>query len=84
MTAETILITVHSHFDELDEISYLKKYDNLFHQEMEEFVNCELLEKDIETEFNTSLLKLEMGEYYDTRRISLEIKRDRQLDAITL
>ena len=41
--------------DKLDQISYLKKYHNLFDQEMQEFSNCELLEKEIGTELNTSL-----------------------------
>lgn len=41
--------------DKLDKISYLKKYHNLFDQEMQDFSSCELLEKEIGTELNTSL-----------------------------
>ena len=68
--------------DELDEIPYLKKYESPFDKEMSDFVICDLLEQEIETEFNIGLLRLKIDDYYNTRKISPEIKRDRQLDAI--
>ena len=35
--------------DELNEVSYLKKYHNPFNQEISEAVGCDLLEVDIES-----------------------------------
>lgn len=49
--------------DELDEISYLKKYQGPFDKEMSDFVSCDLLEQEIETEFNTDLLKLKIDDF---------------------
>ena len=40
--------------DELDKILYLKKYQSLFDTSMSEFVLCELIEKEIESNFNSS------------------------------
>ena len=39
---------------ELDEISYLKEYQNPFNPKVREFVSCELLEKEIEYDLDTS------------------------------
>ena len=39
---------------ELDEISYLKEYQNPFNQKVREFVSCELLEIEIEYDLDTS------------------------------
>ena len=46
---------------------------------MSDFVSCELLEKEIETELNTDLLKLKIDNFCKN---SLVIKRGRPLDAI--
>ena len=54
--------------DELDKILYLKKYQSLFDTSMSEFVLCELIEKEIESNFNSSIMKLKLGdEYYDAQ-----------------
>lgn len=47
-------------------------------------MSFEILEKEIEMEFNTSLKELKIDEHDDTRRNSLKIKRARQLDATQL
>ena len=39
---------------ELDEISYLKEYQNPFNPKVRGFVSCELLEKEIEYDLDTS------------------------------
>ena len=51
---------------ELNEISYLKKYQSSFHREMFDFLSCGLLEQEIKNEFNTDLLKLKIDHYYGT------------------
>ena len=54
--------------DELDKILYLKKYQSLFDTSMSEFVLCKLIEKEIESNFNSSIMKLKLGdEYYDAQ-----------------
>ena len=35
---------------------------------MKKFASCELLEKEIERDFNNFLLKLKIGKYYDTKK----------------
>ena len=53
---------------------------------MSNFVICERLEPETETEFNSDILKMKINDYYDTRRNSLEItkkkKKNRKLNAI--
>ena len=50
---------------------------------MSNFVICERLEQETETEFNSDILKLKINDYYDTRINSLEItKKNRKLNAI--
>ena len=39
---------------EIDQISYLKEYQNPFNTKVREFVSCELLEKEIEYDLDTS------------------------------
>ena len=43
-------------FDEVSEISYLKKYNDVFDKEISSFVNYEFSEHRIESEFNEEML----------------------------
>ena len=43
-------------FDEVSEISYLKKYNDVFDKEISYFVNYEFSEHKIESEFNKEML----------------------------
>ena len=67
--------------DELD-ISYLKRYESVFDKQTSEFVNCDLIEQEIENEFNQNLLRLKFDKHYDSRANSLKIRRAKQLDAV--
>ena len=49
---------------------------------MAAFVNCDVMELEIDNEFNQKLLRLKFAEYIDSRENSLKIKRDKQLDAV--
>lgn len=49
---------------------------------MAAFVNCELIEQEIENEFNQILLRLKFNEYRDAIENSLKINTDKQSDAI--
>ena len=62
------IVLLHLYLDELDKILYLKQYQSLFDTSMSEFVLCELIEKEIESNFNSSIMKLKLGdEYYDAQ-----------------
>lgn len=63
--------------DEREEISYLKilKY---FRCRKSSFLNFDLINQEIENEFNQKLLKLKFDEYLNSRQNSLKIKRDQQ------
>ena len=55
--------------DKLDKASYLKKYQSLLDNEISKFVFCEPLKQEIESSFNSSLLKLKIdGEYFDVKK----------------
>ena len=66
---------------ELDKILYLKQYRSPFDEKMSDFaVSCELLEQEIESSFNNSLLKLKSDEeYFDTKKHSLEIEKPKYI-----
>ena len=54
--------------DEFDEASYLKKYQSPFDEKISEFASCKLLEQEIESSFNISIMKLKTdNEYFDAK-----------------
>ena len=54
--------------DEFDEVSYLKKYQSPFDEKISEFASCKLLEQEIESSFNISIMKLKTdNEYFDAK-----------------
>lgn len=70
-------------FDEIEEIYYVKKYQNLFDPEVSDFVSSELLEMEIEDSFSNNLMKLNQNDpYYKDRKHSLKIQRAKDLDVI--
>ena len=70
-------------FDEIEEIYYVKKYQNLFDPEVSDFVSSELLEMEIEDSFSNNLMKLNQNDpFYKARENSLEIQRAKDLDVI--
>ena len=44
-------------FNEIDEMTYLKKYNNIFDKSMSSFVNSELVKKKVERNFNEKNVK---------------------------
>ena len=70
-------------FDEIEEIYYVKKYQNVFDPEVSDFVSSELLGMEIEDSFNNNLMKLNQNDpYYKARKNSLQIQRTKDLDVI--
>ena len=57
-------------FDEIEKISYLKKYKNALDPKVSYFVSSEFLEMEIEDSFNSKLIKLDQNNpYYEAKKI---------------
>ena len=70
-------------FDDKEELSYAKKYQNIFDQDIAEFVSSEHLEHQIEEEFSNKIAALDPQDvYYEARKNSLELQRKKELDSI--
>ena len=69
----------HLVYDEIEEISYAKRYQNLFDQDISEFVSTEILERQIEEEFLRKLYALDtQDEYYEAKKkIGWKFKKKR-------
>ena len=84
MILVTMLTTViFTNFDELEEMIYSKRYQNIFDQSISEFVSSEYLERLIEKDFSNKIARLDPNdEYYDARKNSLEIQNKKELEAV--
>ena len=70
-------------YDEIEELSYAKRFRNVFDQNVSDFVLSEILERQIEEEFLNKLCSLDpQDEHYKARKNSLEIQKRRDLDAV--
>ena len=63
---------------------YAKKYQNVFDQDISEFVSSDTLDQQIEGEFLNKLASLgPKDEYYEARKNYLEIqKKKKELDSV--
>ena len=69
--------------DEINEITYIKKYHNLFDPKIEKFVSSKILEDHIEKEYNDELFKIKDDDpYKDLRLNQLKNEKLTQLDAV--
>ena len=69
-------------FDELKEVTYLKKYYNYFDQKVKSFVSSDLIKADVDEEYNDTLNKLSKnGQFYEIKRSSIETQRKSSLDS---
>ena len=65
-------------YDEFKELSYVKKYRNVFDQSISDFVSSEILERQIKEEYLNKLAVLDsQEEYFDARKNSLLIQNRR-------
>ena len=65
-------------YNELEELMYAKRYQNIFDQSISEFVSSECLERQTEEEFSNKVARLDPNdEYYDARKNSFEIQKKR-------
>lgn len=70
-------------FDKIEEMSCVKRYQNVFDPEMSEFVSTELLGKEINESFDNKLTALEKSDkFYEAKKNSIEIQRKKDIDGV--
>ena len=63
-------------YEEIEELSYAKRYQNVFDQQISDFVSSAILERQIEEKFLNKLYALDtQDEFYEARKNSLEIQK---------
>ena len=69
--------------DEINELTYIKKYHNLFDPKVEKFVSSKILEDHIEKEYNQNLFKIKQDDPFKNLRMTeLENQKLIDLDAV--
>ena len=67
-------------YEEIDELLKAKRYQNIFDQNINDFVSSEIFERQIEEEFPNKIGKLDQNDdYYEARKNSLEIQKKKSL-----
>ena len=70
-------------FDELKEVTYLKKYYNYFDQKVKNFVTSELIKAEIDEESNDALNRLSKDDrIYDIKLSAIKTERKNSLDSL--
>ena len=65
-------------YDEIEELPYAKRYQNVFDQQISDFVLTKILKSQIEEEFFDKICPLDtQDEFYETKKNSLEIQKKR-------
>ena len=60
-------------FDEINEITYLKRYFDYFNQEVSKFLTSELIRAEIEKKYNDSMMKLSKdNKFYEIKLTALK------------
>ena len=69
-------------FDELQEITYLKRYYNYFDSKVSSFVSSDLIRQEIEEKYNDLLMKLSKDDkYYEIKLSTLNTEKSESLEA---
>ena len=69
--------------DEMNEITYIKKYHNLFDPKIKKFVSSKILEDHIEKEYTDELFKIKDDDPFKNLRLTqLQNEKLKQLDAV--
>ena len=69
--------------DEINELTYIKKYYNLFDTKIEKFVSSEILEKNINQEFEQDIALIKHDDPFKNARIK-ELENKKQMDIDSL
>ena len=67
-------------FDEYNEITFINRYHNIFHQKVSQFVTSDLLKQQIEEKFNDKLMKLDPNDRFS--EIKLQTIKSERLSSI--
>ena len=63
-------------YDEIEELPYAKRYQNVFDQQISDFVLTKILKSQIEEKFLNKICPLDtQDEFYETKKNSLEIQK---------
>ena len=69
--------------DESEEMSYIRKHQNVLDPSVKEFFSTALLEQQINEEFDNKISQLDLFEdFYEVRKNSFELEKRKQLDSI--
>ena len=69
--------------DEIDELTYIKKYYNLFDNKITGFVNSEILEKNINQEFDQKIALIkDDNPFKNARIVELENEKETSIDSL--
>ena len=70
-------------FDELREVTYLKKSCNYFDSKVKDFVTCDLIKGNIDEEYNDVLTRLSKDDkFYNMKLASIETQRKSSPDSL--
>ena len=71
-----------SGFDEIEEMSFIRKYQNVFDKDVSDLFSSDHLKEVINEDFNKRVIEITSDDpYRDTKVNSLEIQRKKELDA---
>ena len=71
--------------NEIDELSYIKKYHSLFDEKVKQFVSSEILEQKINQDFDQEMSEIKDNDQFkDIRITELKNRRDENFDALEL
>ena len=70
-------------FDEMNEVTYLKKYYNYFDKEVSKFASCDLIMAEVEEKYNDSFIKLSKdNKFYQVKLTALTAKKQQDLESV--
>ena len=70
-------------FDEMNEITYLKRYYNYFDKEVSKFVCSDLIRAEVEENYNDSIMKLSKDDnFFQIKLTSLKVEKQQDLEAV--
>ena len=72
----TITVIIWTILDEMNEVTYLKKYYNYFDKGVSKFVSSDLIRAEIEEKYNDSLMKLSKDDkFYEVKLSALKAEK---------
>ena len=70
-------------FDEMNEVTYLKKYYNYFDKEVSKFASCDLIMAEVEEKYNDSFMKLSKdNKFYQVTLTALKAEKQQDLESV--